>query len=62
MNQAPLIEKLYNQILHELQALYAVIAVDRLSYDCKGYSASIKKLVAVGEVLGLETVGGASYE
>jgi hypothetical protein len=55
MNTALAIEKLYNQILHEMQALYAIIATDRLAYDYDSYIRDVSKLIAIGDLLGLDT-------
>lgn len=55
--QSFMIDKLYNDILMELQALYAMIGVNKLTYDHDEYIKGINKLVAVGAALDLETGG-----
>ena len=53
--QTFMIDKLYNEILAELQVLYAYIGINKLAYDYDSYAASIAKLVAVGQALSLDT-------
>ena len=53
--QAFAIDKLYSEILTELQALYADIGINKLAYDYGGYTAGIAKIVAVGQALNVDT-------
>ena len=49
------IDKLYSEILSELQVLYVDIGINKLAHDYDGYAAGIAKLVAVGQALNLDT-------
>ena len=47
------INKLQNEIITEVQTLYAEISMNCLTHDHEGYVNAISKLIAAGEALGL---------
>ena len=53
--QTFMLDKLYNEILAELQILYTDISMSHQTYNYDDYSKGIAKMIAVDKALGIDT-------